>query len=281
MFIWGTFIKLKITKVLDCTIVRFNDAKSCNKIKTINSPGTQDICTALLNSFKIGTVAKDDIHRREEIHGRRSRQAEKEKVQRSFFFPRPDPAAAVTGSASLCHISLRRSSQRLAGGIWPGSPSRRESWAEASARRSPGALPAERPRTSLASIAGGESGSRWGVGLPAPLLAPRCPTTTTNTRTPGRWGRRPRPTSTVSRLRQRRGEPGTEDGRWRRRRGERMTRGCRCELSGETLVQRIYGGEAAERKLLLLVIGSACTRLCSATVNRKRPKEKKKRAKRT
>lgn len=98
----------------------------------------------------------------------------RKKVQRSFF-PHPDPAAAVTASASLCHISLRRSSQRLAGGVWPGSPSRRESWAEASARRSPGALPAERPRTSLASIAGGESGSRWGVGLPAPLLALRCP----------------------------------------------------------------------------------------------------------
>lgn len=172
MFIWGTFIQLKITK--DCTIVHFNDAKSCNKIKTINSPETQDICTTLLNSFKISAVVKDDIHRREEIHGRRSRQAEEEKVQRSFF-PHPDPAAAVTGSASLCHISLRRSSQRLAGGVWPGSPSRRESWAEASARRSPGALPAERPCTSLAGIAGGESESRWGVGLPAPLLVLRCP----------------------------------------------------------------------------------------------------------
>lgn len=56
-----------------------------------------------------------------------------------------------------------------------------------------------------------------------------------------------------------------------------MTRGCRCELSGETLVQRICSGEAAERKLLLLVIGSARTRLGSATVNRKRPKKKKKR----
>lgn len=100
----------------------------------------------------------------------------KRKRSRDRFFPHPDPAAAaVTGSASLCHISLRRSSQRLAGGVWPGSLSRRESWAEASARRSPGALPAERPRTSLAGIAGGESGSRWGVGLPAPLLVLRCP----------------------------------------------------------------------------------------------------------
>lgn len=88
-------------------------------------------------------------------------------------------------------------------------------------------------------LAGGKSGSRWGVGLPPPELHPSNPWEVEEA-TPA--------ASSCQPARQRKGEPGTEDRRWRgekrdepARREELMTRGCRCELSWETNVQQTHG----------------------------------------
>lgn len=97
------------------------------------------------------------------------------------------------------------------------------------------ALPAEQARTFphfTRLLTGGKSGSRWGVGLPAP-------------KTPEKWGRWPRLALTVNQPAKGE-ERGVTEARRRReelaRKGEGW-QGVRCELSRETIVQQIYGAK--------------------------------------
>lgn len=176
-----------------------------------------------------------------------------------IVFP-PKLSGSSDRSASLCHISLRRSSQRLAGCVWPGLTTGGARVLGQTLSLQP-ALPAERPALPAlhSLLAGGKSGSRWGVGLPAPELRPSNP-----------WdvGEVTLADSNCQPARQRRGKPGTEDRRWRgEERGEErrvdeerrgMTRGYRCELSRETFVRQLCG----VKDRCWVEAGSSCDQHC-------------------
>lgn len=86
-----------------------------------------------------------------------------------IVFSPPKLCSSSDRFASLCHISLRRSSQLLAGCVWPGLATEGAS-VRGQTFRPAACSPSRGAHTSLGSHR--ESGSHWGVGLSAPLLHP-------------------------------------------------------------------------------------------------------------
>lgn len=135
-------------------------------------------------------------------------------------------------SASLCHISLRRSSQRLAGCIWPGLTLGGGVWVPGPEPSGP-QPPSPLPHTSLASH-WGQVREPLGRGASTSRTAPFKPL--------GGGGADPNRLQLSEKRAEDRGgevERGEERGTGKERRW--MTRGCRCELSWETNVQRLRG----------------------------------------
>lgn len=88
---------------------------------------------------------------------------------RDLIFLPPKLCSSSDRFASLCHISLRRSSQLLAGCVWPGLTTEGAS-VRGQTFRPAACSPSRGAHTSLGSHR--ESGSHWGVGLSAPLPHP-------------------------------------------------------------------------------------------------------------
>lgn len=162
--------------------------------------------------------------------------SERAKKRAEIAFP-PKLCGSGDCSASLCHISLRRSSQRLAGCVWPGLTLGGGVWVpgpEPSGLQPPSQAgrPAL-PHTSLASH-WGQVREPLGRGASTSRVAPFKPL--------GGGGGDPSRLQLSGKRAEDRGrevERGEERGTSEERRW--MTRGCRCELSWETNVQRLCG----------------------------------------
>lgn len=107
-------------------------------VRYFSSAAVLKIHSAIIKASSTGRHTGQSLRRRREegMEGKDEQKKKKKSKGPEIFFPLPltltfffSSPAAVTSSASLNHITLRRSSQRLAGGaVWPGWPWRR--WAE-------------------------------------------------------------------------------------------------------------------------------------------------------
>lgn len=124
-----------------------------------------EISTQWVIHSSVGLRKKNTCHKNKGMGARWA----SEKGARDRFPPKI--SGSSDRSASLCHISLRRSSQRLAGNVWPGLTAGGAPVQGQTTR--PSSLLSQQsgpmlPYILLDFLAGGKSGSRWGVGLPTP-----------------------------------------------------------------------------------------------------------------